>query len=322
MAIPISVVITTYNRARLLEMTLAQLRVQDYEPGDEVIVVDNASTDDTKEVIARAAGEFPVPLRSLHESTPGKSPALNTGIEASRGEVLALTDDDVVVADDWIPTVRRVFGDPARELVGGRVEPLWERPAPRWMRVQDNGRYSKMASPLALLHYGEAQDLGARTAVGANLIVRRRVVTGLNGFNRRLGRVRGTLLCGEDHDFCQRAVAAGFRCEYRPELRVQHWVPAARTSLRYFVRWFFWSGVTNAMLAAAEGRESDRLIPLYLLRRALVAPFCLLRYGLARRYADAAEQLFDAAFAIGYIGQNIRARVLTGRGAPALAHKT
>jgi cellulose synthase/poly-beta-1,6-N-acetylglucosamine synthase-like glycosyltransferase len=74
-----------------------------------------------------------------------------------------------------------------------------------------------MASPLALLHYGEAQELGIRSALGANMIVRRTVLDALGGFDPHFGRRSGTLLSGEDHDFCERAVAAGYRCEYRPE---------------------------------------------------------------------------------------------------------
>jgi len=321
MAMHISVVITTYNRSRLLETTLAHLRLQRYEPGDEIIVVDNASNDDTADVVARAAEDFPVPLVPLREDTPGKSPALNTGIAASRGDVLGLTDDDVIPANDWIATIRCLFSDDHRDLVGGRVDPLWEHPAPQWLQVEQDGRYGPMASPLALLHYGAAQDLGARTALGANLAVRRTVYDALGGFAAHLGRVRGTLLCGEDHDFCQRAVAAGYRCEYRPELRVRHWVPAARARMRYFARWFFWSGVTNAMLGALEHRSGAPLVPPYLVRRVATAPFSGLRHVLAGRRAQAAMQLFDAAFALGYIAENIRSRGRSGSMSRALAHK-
>src|SRR3970040_2004091 len=104
----ISVVIATHNRASLLGATLEALCGQQYESGDEVIVVDNRSTDATPDVIDRAAGTFSVPFKHLQESEPGKSPALNAGIAAASGEVLALTDDDVVVAPDWIPTIRRI----------------------------------------------------------------------------------------------------------------------------------------------------------------------------------------------------------------------
>ena len=313
----ISVVITTYNRASLLDATLEQLRRQVYEPEDEVIVVDNASTDDTAEVIARVAAGFPVRLTALRESVPGKTPALNTGIKAARGDILALTDDDVIVAEDWMSTIRRLFGDPSRGLVGGRVEPLWEQPAPRWLRVERNDRYNQMASPLALLHYGDAQELGARTAVGANLVVRRAVHDAIGGFAPHLGRRRGTLLCGEDHDFCARAVAAGHRCEYRPELRVRHWVPAARIRLRYHVRWFYWSGVTNAMLDAGPAPDGGPLVPPYLVRRILTAPLSCLKHVAAARQAEAAEQLLQAVFATGYIGERIRSRFRADGGVPA-----
>ena len=305
----ISVVIATRNRASLLEETLEQLRSQPFAAGDELIVVDNGSTDDTVRVISRASAAFPVRLVQLQERANGKSPALNTGIAASRGDVLALTDDDVLVADDWLAQVRRIFDDQAIDLAGGRVDPRWERPAPRWMQVERDGHYGRLASPLALLHYGEPQALGQRTAVGANLAIRRRVWEELGGFANHLGRRTGTLLCGEDHDFCQRAVAAGFRCEYRPELRVRHWVPAERTRLAYHLRWFYWSGITNAMLER-EARESthESIIPGYLLRSLLTAPFSAAGHLLRGRRAESAMSLMSAAFSLGYVGESLRNR--------------
>jgi len=307
----ISIVIATFNRASLLEITLEHLRHQAYEPGDEVIVVDNASTDRTSEVIARAAEGFPVRFAGLREVMPGKTPALNRGIEAAGGDILALTDDDVVVDDDWVVTIRRVFRDSPVDLIGGRVEPRWERRAPRWLRVEENGRYGPLASPLALLHYGAAQELGPRTAVGANLAVRNDVLKSLNGFAPHLGRRSGTLLCGEDHDLCQRAVAAGYQCEYRPEVRVRHWVPGERMRLSYYLRWFFWSGVTNAILERGT-RESAHVVPPYLVRRLLTAPMAAFAHIVTGRSAAAAAAAMDGAFALGNLSQRLRDR-LRGR---------
>jgi GT2 family glycosyltransferase len=320
----ISVVIATHNRASLLRVTLDRLRTQAFVPGDEVIVVDNASTDATAQVIAEAAEGFPVPFHGRRDLSPGKAPALNAAIAVARGDVLALTDDDVLVADDWITNIRRLFDDPSVALVGGRVDPHWQRAAPAWLQVEEEGRYGTMSSPLALLHYGEAQNLGQRTAVGANMAIRRTVFESLGGFAPNLGKRRGTLLGGEDHDLCQRAVSAGYHCEYRPELRVQHWVPAERTRLRYFLRWFFWSGITHAVMEGttdSTGRTAEHrpASPLHWLRRFVVGTAAVPLQALSGRASAAAEQAMDAAYALGYLAVRVGGRQTVQRGEGGLS---
>lgn len=307
----ISVLIATHNRASLLRPTLERLSTQAFQPGDEVIVVNNASTDETSEVIARAARGFPVPLRSRYDAAPGKAAALNAVARSARGDIFALTDDDVLVASDWLQTIRRLFADQSMALVGGRVDPHWQEPAPAWLEVEQNGSYGLMSSPLALLHYGEVQELGHRTAVGANMAVRRSVFEALGGFAPHLGKKRGTLLGGEDHDLTQRAVAAGYRCEYRPELQVRHWVPAERMRLRYFLRWFFWSGISSAVIESSTNAAAPS--PLYLLREFLLSAVSAPVQAIAGRGRIAARRAMDAAFALGYLSIRVGGRATLQR---------
>jgi glycosyltransferase involved in cell wall biosynthesis len=308
--VTITVVIATRNRAALLHATLEQLRRQQYEPDDEVIVVDNASSDETAEVIARAADGFPVRLHQLSETAEGKTPALNAGLAAARGDVLALTDDDVLVGEHWIRDIRSAFGRSTLDLAGGRVDPRWERTPPRWLVVEGADSYEHMASPLALLHYGARQDLGQRAVLGSNMAFRRRVLQALGGFAPEFNRRSGNLLSGEDHDFCERAVAAGFQCEYLPELHVRHWVPAERVRLRYYLRWFYSSGVTQAMLdqRPAMGRDPASRVGLsrHYLRRLLTAPVSVLWRTLRGQLGDAASAAIDGALAAGYLVQGTR----------------
>src|SRR5438128_546444 len=97
----ISVIVATYNRATLLDDCLTHLARQRFEPGDEVVVVDNGSTDRTATVIRAHQQTLPVPLQWLAEPRPGKSHALGRAIAVATGDVLAFTDDDVNVDATW-----------------------------------------------------------------------------------------------------------------------------------------------------------------------------------------------------------------------------
>ena len=97
-----SIVVATYNRAADLRETLTSLATLSPNGDWEVIVVDNNSTDNTRTIIETAAAQFPVNLRYVFEARQGRSPALNAGIRAARGRIIATTDDDVRVAPDWL----------------------------------------------------------------------------------------------------------------------------------------------------------------------------------------------------------------------------
>lgn len=296
----VSVIVTTFNRGALLDRCLTHLARQRFRAGDEVIVADNGSTDDTAVVVTRHASRFPVPLTRLMEPTPGKSHALNAAARIANGEIVALTDDDVAVGTGWLSALRAAFGDFSIAITGGAVEPEWERPAPGWLRAL-SGEHPRLAAPLGLLDYGDdAEPLGPRTLLGANMALRRSVLIDLGGFATHLGKLRGTLLSGEDHELCQRVQLAGWRALYVPEARVRHWVPAARMRLTYFLHWFYWSGITNAAIEAQPHACPSRPGVVHLVRRFAAGLAGALMSALCGRPPAAVDRALDSAFAVGY----------------------
>jgi len=298
----ITVIVATYNRARLLAECLEHLARQPFAPGDAVIVVDNASTDETPRVIEAARERFTIPLHHLDQSAPGKSNAIARALEVADGDVLAFTDDDVDVDDGWLDAIRAAMRCPDIGLIGGPVAPRWETPPPRWLRKATD-TYGPLAAPLALLDYGpSAVDLGARTVLGANMAVRRSVFVEVGGFAPHLGKLRGTLLSGEDHELCRQVQAAGFRAVYCPGAGVRHWVPADRMRIGYYLSWFFWSGITHAMLDMDRPPAQRALfgVPLYLIRRAVVSGARAAGAAIIGNVTGAVERAIDVAFAAGY----------------------
>jgi glycosyltransferase involved in cell wall biosynthesis len=266
MAFPksVSVLICTYNRARLLEQTLAALSAAAGPPDCEVdvVVIDNNSTDETPSVIARAAQQSRWPIRSALERCQGKSFALNRGMTLARGDVLALTDDDVLPADDWLVRMADRFRAPDTVFVFGKVLPRWEVPPPPELLTTVA---RDIWGPVALVDYGDdvvrydAESFGLRRLpIGANLAIRRDAIERVGGWRTDLGKVDNSLIAGEDHELCVRLYRAGlYSGIYDPSVAVRHFVPASRLRRSYFRRWFYWHGRTIARMDDSVFLELD-----------------------------------------------------------------
>jgi glucosyl-dolichyl phosphate glucuronosyltransferase len=250
-----SFIIATYNRASVLEGTLASLAALQPAAAWEVIVVDNNSADHTREVVERVRARFPVPLHYVFEREQGRSAALNCGFRTAKGRILVTTDDDVRVEPDWLNHVEAGFAAHACDYVGGRVLPLWGGPPPRWLPA----RNGQLWAAIALLDYGpQAIQFGKRVPLGVNMAIRRAAIERVGGFDPRIGRKAGTLLGQEVREWCLRAHGAGLTGFYVPDVVVQHLIPAERLTKRYFRRWFFWRGISRAMLYAETCLDMEK----------------------------------------------------------------
>jgi cellulose synthase/poly-beta-1,6-N-acetylglucosamine synthase-like glycosyltransferase len=240
-------------------------------------------------VVQRAALRGPWPVHYAMERRQGKSYALNRGLAMIRGDVLALTDDDVLPAQDWIVRIVERFRAGDVVFVFGKVLPRWEIPPPPEML---STRARDIWGPLALIDYGdEPTDYGAesfaqkRLPIGANLAVRRDALEQIGGWRTDLGKVDNSLIAGEDHELCVRLFRAGlYSGLYDPAVVVRHFVPASRLTRRYFRRWFYWHGRTMARMAGSIYIDLDLArvpyvggVPRFLYRELLAQVFRWLR---------------------------------------------
>jgi glycosyltransferase involved in cell wall biosynthesis len=247
----VSVVVPTYNRARLLGETLDRIAQHRTSAKDwDVLVVDNNSTDDTRGEVERRKGSFPVPLRYLFEPRQGRSSALNAGIEATTARVLVFTDDDVLVADGWLDEAAAPLLDGRGiSYTGGPVRPIWGAPRPPWLAADR----ADLWGTIAILDYGVEPfvfEERQRVPLGANMAVHRELFQRIGRFDARLGR-NGTgkqLLGQEVPELLARSRAAGACGLYVPRMVVDHHVPAGRLTKEYFRRWWYGKGLSRATL--------------------------------------------------------------------------
>jgi glycosyltransferase involved in cell wall biosynthesis len=306
-----TVVICTYNRAMLLRRCLESLAgVSSARPWD-VVIVDNNSSDDTRPLVEELALNFPVPLTYLFEPRQGKSFALNTGIAASRGEIIVFTDDDVIVAPVWLDAAcGPLEGARVADYTGGPVRPLWETPPPRWVDLTSG----ELWGTLAILDYGADAfvfEERRKVPIGANLAVDRDLIERIGGFDPELGRKGKSLLGQEQAEFLARSRAAGARGMYVPAMEVHHHVPTVRLSKRYFRRWWFWKGVSRARMDALHPVTEHGIdlrtvphiagVPRYMWGEAVRR---LTRWAWAavrERWTDAARHEMGFWYTVGYI---------------------
>ncbi len=306
-----TILICTYNRAPLLRETLAAMqRLQ--QPDNcavDMIVVDNNSTDNTAAVVKQAAATSSFPIVLLQERRQGKSFALNTGLAVATGDVLALTDDDVLPSHDWLAKMVDDFRNEPVNFVFGKVFPRWTVTPPPELLTPDA---QAIWGPLAIVDYGDepqhyrVDSKGQRLPIGANIGFRRSALLTIGGWRTDLGKVNNTLISGEDHEIFSRLrqhnLYAGY---YDPDVSVRHYVPASRLTRRYFRKWFYWSGKTHALMLAELYPELNMTtvprvagIPRFACREGLVQ---LTRYVKSRR-GDALVALIEELRLLQFIG--------------------
>jgi glucosyl-dolichyl phosphate glucuronosyltransferase len=237
----IAVIICTHNRCQTLPKALESVAASALPESIswEVLVVDNNSSDQTRDVVENFSRGYPGRFRYLFEPQPGKSYALNAGIREARGEILAFMDDDVTVEPTWIQNLTAALHDGEWGGAGGRTRLAQAFSPPRWLALR--GPYELGGVLAALFDLGDEPCQLDRPPYGTNMAFRRKLFEKYGLFRTDLGPSpnRETPRPGEDIEFGDRLMAAGERLRYEPSAIVYHPVPEGRIRKDYFLAWWF-----------------------------------------------------------------------------------
>lgn len=253
----ISAVICTHSRADYLGRALASLADQSLPGGEfEVVVVDNASTDRTPQVVREFTDRVPN-LRYVREARLGLSTARNSGFASARALYVAYLDDDARAHRDWLKHLLRAFETPAETpaCVGGRVWMDWGQGVPGWLPPTLYPVYTFVD------HGEDDRPLAAREyLVGANLAFRRDALVQLGGFDTNLGRRGTSLRSGEESAIIGLIRERGWPVYYAGTAAVWHAVPRPRRRRSWLWTRMFWDGAAQPLIDSGVGRARSHYL--------------------------------------------------------------
>jgi len=223
----ISVVVCSYDRHRTLGLALESVACQETggEFEFEVVVIDDGSANETREVVRRASRCAAVPVRYIRESGRGIPFARNRGVEEACGEWIAFFDDDQIAEREWLRELMRTALETGAQIVGGvrRLEYLGEPPsevAPMTREVLGEKYYGPRA----------CRSNRYTLACTGNVVVRREVFDRIGRFDTNMHRGMS------DIDLMRRAFDAGVDAWYTPHAVVHHLIPPYRLGEDY-LKW-------------------------------------------------------------------------------------
>ncbi len=279
----ITVAICTRNRAAFLEKAVRSVLPQ-MTVDAELLIIDNASTDDTPAVVARLAASGPR-ITLYREVEPGISAARNAALKMARGKFVLFLDDDETAETDWLAAYQRFLSAPPSEkiaAVGGAILTEFETPPAK--RGAASVSFDCGDSPKCLTYPG--------SLYGGNVCYRRETALAIGMFDTQLKR-------REDSDMIRRLQDAGYEVWWLPGAAIWHFAPANRARFRVNIRERFNDGRFIAIQRLKSRRTGlDR--GFYRVARIVAAPFHALIHLLAalitlpRRHSKAAEHLLQA----------------------------
>jgi len=261
LAIKITAAVPTHNRAGTLGATLASLAALKIPSGVELdcLVIDNASTDATAEVVESSAGAAPFAMRRVLEPRPGSSFARNRAVAEATGKFIFFIDDDATAEASWAKEMLAALESRGLDAACGMVLPRWSSPPPPWLgptlwvKLAVHVRQQIEAGPVE-----QAEVLA--NYYSANVGFRRSAFERFGKFREDLGVVGGNPISGEDTELFERILARGGAMGLAPRAVVHHLIPPERMTRAYLLRKSFAYGFGSAIAGGRSHNRIDKLV--------------------------------------------------------------
>lgn len=224
-----TIAICTYNRAKIIEKSLdAALNQSMASRFYEILVVDNNSTDNTKQIVKKYMLENSN-LRLVSEPIQGLSHARNRAYKEARNKIIVYVDDDAVLGPDYLMCLENLFNEEKKVgAVGGPVSVGWLEPVPSWYEPGLDIWYNYLNLSLVrrVIKY-------PKIFYGTNMAFFVSVLKQVNGFSPNLGRTKENLADSEEAEIILRIEKLGLKIFYDPELCVIHYITKDRLDKGY-----------------------------------------------------------------------------------------
>lgn len=266
----ISICVCTYNRAHILPHCLESLTNLKVPDGcrAEILVIDNNSNDNTRDVVGRYSRRSPIEILYIYESEQGLSAARNRALKESCGDYVGFLDDECVVRPDWLEIILADIIEYAPFIIGGPyVGALFPETAPKWFKTEYGNAY------FLSKHFDRGYHKEFR-ASGGNMLLHRRVCETVQ-FDQAFGMKGNELKLGEEALLQERFLTqnAGAMVFYEPRMVVAHYILPRKMSLSYCVRREMEFGASSYRI----GSCGLSLLSLRIARAVaylIVSPFC------------------------------------------------
>lgn len=252
MAEGISIVVCTYNGAKVLEETFQHLFAQkDIDFPVEIVVVDNNSKDATPEIIGKAKEQSPFQFVYLTETKQGKAHASRLAFNTASYPIILVCDDDNRLMDNYVSLGFKVMKENSNVgIIGGSGTPESSVPMPEWF--EDYERIFAVGD--------QCKNNGIVTSEvdfiwGAGMFFRKAVWESIRNYEPtfHLNAVRGKVnMGGDDAELCELARWCGYDIYVSNELRFNHWIPPNRLTTKFLKSRHKGLGATSLVLQMYE----------------------------------------------------------------------